>query len=295
MQPAQLVLTYVVTPIGGAVVVDIDLAKDLSVVNRRLYRQGYQYAVASVTVARVMPGLTAFAVQTAGNTWMVHNAWKKGKALWDRQQREVERALPGIQGTWADFKIELDDNSTAAISTIASDAGTIVPDEWNLSNYVWDDDGTERQPTFCLLGSTSVNTKIGLVQEYHIARSQVVAGPTVPSEASDSIFAKSLGTDEMSDMLLDVVESDNDLGPYDMSEMVGGDTVADCPFLQDFVTSTMENPGTSRPFTAECGLLRLAMQSVLADGQSASDIAHFVQVRLVPGSYKGVLASPMGQ
>lgn len=295
MQPAQLTLTYAVTPSGGGVVADIDIAKDLSAVNRRLYRQGMQYAVASVKFSRTMPGLSFLACQTAGNTWMVHNAWKKGKALWDRQQREVAKAMPGIHGTWADFKIELDDNSTTAIDTIAGDAGTVVPDEWNLSNYVWDNDGTERQPTFCLLGATAPDTKIGMVQEYHIARAQVQNSPAVPTEASDSIYAKSLGTDEMSDLLIDVVELDNDNAPYDMTEMVGGDTVADTPWSQDYVTSTMESPGQSKPFLVECGLLRLQLQSVLADGTSASDVIHFIQVNLVPGGYKGVLAEPMGQ
>ena len=298
MQPAQIVLTYVASPSSGAVVVDIDLAKDLSAVNRRLYRQGMQYAVGSVTCARTLPGLSAYVCQTAGNTWVVHNAWKKASALWEKQQRDAARDVGVKRGTWADFKVTLDDNDTAAIDTIAGDGGTIVPDEWNYSELVFEDDGDEWSPTMHLLGTSTLTSGVGLVQEYAISRTTVTSpDPNVPSEASDSIYAKMalMGSDEFSDVLIDDIEGHNDSPPYDMSEYVGGDTVADAPFNQDFVTSTMENPGQSRPFLAECGLLRITLQSVEADGSTASDVPHLIQVRMVPGGYKGVLAEPMGQ
>lgn len=297
IEPAQRILSYVLVPGGsGQVTVDIDIAKDLSAVNRRLYRQGMQYYVTGVSFLRVIPGVSSLSSFTAGDTWMVHNAWKKGFALWRAQQREVLAVMPSISPKWADFKIELDDNSTTAIDTIAGDGGTIVPDEWNISNYVWDDDGTERFPTFCLLGATAATTKIGLIQEYHISRAEVIAGPTVPSEASDSIYAKSLGTDEMSDMLVDNVEDENDNSPYDHSEMVGGDTVADYPHLQDMTVAFFESGGASSGgFTVECGLLRLTLGSFENDGTTPSETSHLIQVHIAPGPYKGVMATPMGQ
>lgn len=295
IQPAQRTLIYGGTPSSGNLVMDIDIARDLSAINRRLYRQGMQYYVQSVEISRADTGITTCAVLTAGDTWMVHNAWKKGFRLWKSQQDEVEDVMPGLQGKWADFKIELDDNSSTLINPVAGDAGTILSDEWNLSNFVWDDDGTERQPTFCLIGASVVATKIGLVQEYHISRAQVDNQPQGIGEASDSIYAKSLGTDEMSDLLVDVVELDNDSAPYDMDEMVGGDTVADAPFTQDIFLANLFQKGISVGFTAECGLVRLQLTSTTADGSTASDVAHLVKFTLAPGSYKGVMAAPMGQ
>jgi len=296
IKPAQRVLTYTFTPSSGAATVDIDLAKDLSAVNRRLYRQGMQYYVSHVSLARGDTGISAMSVKTAGDTWMVHNAWKKGFKLWRSQLNEVEDVMPGLQGKWSDFKVELDDNSGTALTSIAGDGGAISPDEWNYSNYVWDDDGTERSPTFCLLGSTAVNTKIGLVQEYHISRAQVQSEPALVADASDSIFAKSLGTDEMSDTLIDLVETESDNAPYDMNEMVGGDTVADAPFTQDFIVANFQaGRAMTTGFTAECGLMRVEVASVNADASGASDVAHIIQVHLAPGPYKGVMASPMGQ
>ena len=278
---------------------DIDIARDLSAINRRLYRQGMQYYVASVRIATIPTPTASYvhlACATAGDTWMVHNAWKKGYALWRDQQREILSVLPGVQGKWADFKIELDDNSTTLLSPIAGDGGTIVPDEWNLANYIWDDDGTERSPTFCLLGSTSITATIGLVQEYHIARSQVQASPLVPADASDSIFAKSLGTDEMTDLMVEHMEGENDLAPYDMTEMVGGDTVADAPFIHGFAVSTPSGVAHHSGFLAECGLVRIGVNAYAADG-AASDIPNesLIFVEIAPGPYKGVMASRMGQ
>lgn len=304
IEPAQRVLSYVLTPSSGGVVVDIDLAKDLSAVNRRLYRQGMQYYVSHISLARADTGISMMQIMTAGDTWIVHNAWKKGKALWLKQQRDAAKAIGISLGTWADFKVTLDDNDTAAINTIAGDAGTIEPDEWAYSELVYEDDGDEFSPTMHLLGTSTLASGVGLVQEYAISRNQLTnPSPVTPAEASDSIYAKMLmATDEFSDILIDDIEGHNDSPPYDHSEYVGGDTVADAPFFQDFVVSNFQG-GTSRSngFTAECGLIRLILASAVntdpanPEVLANSDVAQIVQVHLAPGPYKGVMASKMGQ
>jgi len=307
MQPAITSLAYAVTPSSGSVVANIDLAKGLSTVNRRLYRQGMNYAVAGVSVGRFDTGLTKCLLQSAGNTWMVQNAWKKGYALWRAQQREVLEVMPSIEGKWADFKVTLDDVVTTATlnprnSTTGGSAGDPVCDEWNYSEYVWDDDGTEREPHFHLIGATDLSSSIGLVQEYHISRAMPHANaPFVEGEASDSIYAKALGTDEMSDMLVDNMEQENDNPPYDQDEMYGGDTAGDSAVIVDEFSTSVHNSGRSVPFIAPCGLLRVSIESKVNNDANqpwvlvASDEAHLLVVHLVPGGYKGVLATPMGQ
>lgn len=307
MQPAITSLVYVMTPSSGSVVANIDIAKGLSTVNRRLYRQGMNYAVAGVSIGRFDTGITKCILQTAGNTWMVQNAWKKGYALWRAQQREVLEVMPSIEGKWADFKVSLDDVVTTATlnprnSTTGGSNADPVCDEWNLSEYVWDDDGTEREPNFHLIGATNLASSIGLVQEYHISRATVFAyDPAVEAEASDSIYAKSLGTDEISDMLVDNLETENDAPPYDHDEMYGGDTAGDVAVAVDEFSSSMHNSGRSVPFIAPCGLIRIDIQSKVNTDPSqphtlvASDELHTVFVHLAPGGYKGVLATPMGQ
>jgi len=300
IEPAQLVLQYTIPADGsGSSIVIVDLARDLSAVNRRLYRQGYTYAVGKVSFNQVAPKTnTILLAQTAGNTWMIHNAWKKGYALWRSQINEVLDVMPGTEGKWADFKVKLDDSGATYLSCIASDGGAMASDEWNFSEYVWDDDGTERKPPFHLIGATDLTSSIGLVQEYHISRAQQGAEPVISSDQSDSIYAKSLGTDEMSDMLIDNLESENDLAPYDASEMVGGDTVADSPWIQAYAFSNTDagQQGRLEGFAAECGLIKFQAISVsAADGTTAAATEVLLFVHLVPGPYRGVLAERMGQ
>lgn len=299
IQPAQRTLLFQLTPSSGAASVNIDLAKCLSAVNRRLYRQGMQYLVESIHWHGTGMQNVSVAAHTLGDTWMVHNAWKKGFNIWKKQRAEALDHLPGISGKWSDFKIEMDDVvTTATIDCVASDGGSIAPDEWALSQVFWDDDGTERSPTFTMIGSTDPTTKIGLIQEYHISRSRPQTGsPPVDADASDSIYAKMLPMqDELSDALINDIEIDNDAAPYDATEMPGGDTVADAPYAQRIAVSAAASPvGYMDSFTAECGLLRLNVASKNADFSAADDTPIALFVTVAPGAYKGVAAVPMGQ
>ncbi len=85
VQPAQRTLLYLMSD-GDQW---IDIASDLSKVNRRAYRQGMQYAIGKVEFAFAgKPGnadIISLAAMTAGDTWVVHNAWKKAQAHWLQQ------------------------------------------------------------------------------------------------------------------------------------------------------------------------------------------------------------------
>lgn len=301
IQPAQRNLYFLITPSSGAFSENVDIAKCLSVVNRRLYRQGMQYLVESVTMQPLqLTTLSALNIKTAGDTWMVHNAWKKAFNLWKKQRAEAQQALPGISGKWADFKVALDDNDTGASLMPRDGNGDVFTcDEWALSEVFWDDDGTEQSPTFRIIGATDPTSAIGMIQEYHISRVRPDAfNPDVDDDASDSIYAKMLPMqDELSDQLIGDIEDDNDNPPYDLDQMVGGDTEGDYPFIQDILISQPSmGKAVSVPFTAECGLIRLTGGQFLAsDGTTANDTPIAVQITVAPGAYKGVAAVPMGQ
>lgn len=300
IEPAHRVLTYSIDADGSH---DIDIAKDLSVINRRLYRQGMQYYVESVEVGFIPTAAVSYvhlACLTAGDTWMVHNAWKKAQAAWLKQQRDARaNGLQSAKPKWEDFKVSLDDASSTPLTVIAGDDGTCAPDDWVYSKFVWDDDGTEHEPTMNLLGSSDLATGgngVGLVLEYNRSRAHVDTAPPLFSTLSDSIYAKLHGTDELTDMLVDNMEDDNDAAPYDMDAMVGGSTVADAPWFHGFSISTPANKGIHPGFLAECGLVRIVVSSYAADG-SVADIPNGskIFVKVAPGPYRGVMASPMGQ
>jgi hypothetical protein len=274
-----------------------------------------QYLIEDVTCTNGK-GQVILTAATAGDTWMVHNAWKKGFHIWKKQRAEAMDTLPGISGKWSDFKVQLWDGQSSAVETVAG-GDTIVPDEWALSEVFWDDDGTEQSPTFCIIGATNATSKIGLVQEYHISRTRPDAfNPDVDDDASDSIYAKMLPMqDELSDALIGDIEDDNDNPPYDLDQMFGGDTNGDEPVLQAYTIANENGKGHTGSFTAECGLIRIAGTSQLtstfphqtdhAGAPNVYDDIHYlseplndmiiVEVTVAPGMYKGVAAVEMGQ
>ena len=141
LQPATTSLWYEMpTADTFGVTRFIDLASDLSRLNRKLFRQGYQYAVAGITitddVAEAIPDPDPLnpptytpvpqpldvSVSTAGNTWVTQNAWVKGKALWDQMNQHALQDNPSIQGTWSDYKVSLTENMNSG-NTISARNG----------------------------------------------------------------------------------------------------------------------------------------------------------------------------
>ena len=77
-------------------------------------------------------------VATAPNTWIVHNAWTKGNALWNEMNQLVLADNPSIKGTWHDFKVQLA-GSQSSVRTLSVNGGDGVPvaaGEWDISTYV---------------------------------------------------------------------------------------------------------------------------------------------------------------
>lgn len=319
MEPAHLSLQYTIVD-GNQY---IDIAKDLSRLNRRLYRQGRNYVVAGCEIHANPIGMGSdsiirIAIGTAGNTWTVQNAWKKGYSAWRKQIRETSD-ITGIKpGTWDDYKIYLDDSHEDAteLNALATDGASISAGEWDHSKLVFDDDGVERELGMHIIGSSNLTDSnnesgIGLIYEYSISRSMVPTNdPKTPADASNSIFAKMLGTNEMSDMLVDNVEGDNDSPPYDQANYVGGDTNSDAVWLSQIVVSTASFPkGQTAGFVVPCGLLLVGGSRSVLNGNGflenagtappvyidATMPATTLIIHLAPGGYRGVLAPPMGQ
>lgn len=306
IEPAVTQLYYFV-PDGTSY---IDLAKDLSKVNRRLYRQGYTYAIQDIQIG--MPvGMKAtdvyqIAFATVGNSYIVHNAWKKGFAAWRQQQNDVKRALGSdIEGTFADYKVYLDDSMRGGttLEPYATDGAVYLAGEWEYSQYVWDDDGTERETYAHLIGSNTGTTDFGLIEEYGNSRRRMSAeNPVVDADASDTMYAKMLGyaSDELTDMIVDNMETKNDAAPYDTDDYPGGANNADAPVPVRIgsVNATMST--TTLPgFIAPCGLIQVKTNEIQLDGsavyEAVSAPTAIMILTLAPGPYRGVLATRMGQ
>ena len=175
LQPAVRYLRYELTNSatpGTETSHYIDLAKDLSAVNRRLYRQGRDYHVkrisitSSNTIAGYAPSLLdpngfnnagRFSVSTAPNSWVARGAWNRGFKVWKQMNKEATGQMSGdISGTWADFKIYLSTDFASATLARPMDNGGDMVDagEWDVSTFVTPD-GTPTDDEFfaTLLGT----------------------------------------------------------------------------------------------------------------------------------------------
>lgn len=302
------------TATSGSYLSYVDTARELSKVNRRLYEQGRMYGYQGLTFIwkQNASNLATIecSVRTAGNTWIVQNAWVKGKALWDEMQQLVLEDNPSVAGKWHDYKVQLNGGQSLAREIKARDgAGVLYLDgEWDMSTYVMpqhDVDPVSGQPlpasefTAMLIGADTT-TKRSLVKAYEESRATVSGDqPNVPAGLTTSFF--NLLTDSGSqepELATEILDS-NENPPYDLDDYPGGDVNAVNPVTVGYAAiSAQEVDGQIGGFLAPCGLLQIEIKGYDASGDlieesNMPDID--ILLHVAPGFYKGVAAVPMGQ
>ncbi len=284
----------------------IDIASDLSKVNRRAYRQGMQYAVGKVEFAFAgKPGnadIISLAAFTAGDTWVVHNAWKKAQAHWLQQQRRARRLIGrGAKPAYEDFKVFLDDSNRSAglLPTIAADVALVGAGEWDYSVlHVEAEDHSIQEWYMHIIGGDISTTDRGLILGYQQSRATVQAdAPDLPADYSASMYADMADDlDDVAKSVADDMEDENDEPPYDHDDYPGNDTNADVPWLQSFaVANAAASNAVLDGFVAECGLVKFHLGGITSAGVDTAAPNISVTVHLVPGKYKGIMAKSMGQ
>ena len=329
MEPAVLQLQYEVPP---NVTRFIDLASDLSRVNRRLYKQNRNYAVGSISIMQdllvpdpVNPGEyipnpnigCELTVSTAGNTWVTQNAHVKGEAIWNQMNDLVLDDMPSIEGKWADFKIYLTEDMAAAnILKCTDGAGGAWPTsdiEWNYSRFVIPQHATAadgsvipaQEAVVALCGeddTTGATWRMSLINAYERSRSTVQDPmPNAPVGAAESFYSILTDYGGQETELGDIIEDANDVPPYSNTEgnYPGGaafTTHNALTVVGKQLTSLYQPTAQIGSFIAPCGLLRLASDVIVAPDGTTEGSANFkIFVNLVPGGYKGVMSAEMGQ
>lgn len=314
--PAQLDLLYSWTPTtytegqAGSTFQYIDLARDLSAVNRRFYEQNRNYVVRGITYV-INPSAAAgsvaqFSVRAAANTWVTQNAHVKGEALWHQMRQLVLEDNPSIAGRWDGFRLQLDSGMIGA-NTLKPKAGDGTTDvllgEWDYSTYVMPqhnvDIGSgeplpaeELQPV--LIGGDTT-TKRSLVKAYEESRATVQPiDPSVPAGMPASFFNLLTDSGSQEPELALVIQDDNDEPPYSQANYPQGDGNNVDPVLLDGTAVTRETAvGKIGSFIAPCGLIKIASDIVLDAGDNELPVAIIIHV--APGDYKGTMSVPMGQ
>ncbi|AXH78461.1 MAG: hypothetical protein [Circular genetic element sp.] len=291
----------------------LDCAQGLSIVNRKLFSQEHCYSIKNISASFTPSPLYDRVVLqciTAGNTWSVHNAWTKAKALHTEMQDNVLDDMPSIEGKWAEFKVYLDSNQKAAgpyanPTPLDADGVNFLAGEWNHSTFVMpqhDVDPATGLPlvatelTGHLCGPDTADGR-GLIKAYAESRATVQPNaPAVPATVEDSFYNLLTDSGSQEPELAAVIIDENDQPPYHETDYPGGGTNG--PTGQLMVTEVMNehmpNLNTG-PFLAECGLIHVRAIAYLAGDPVAVPIRVVLNVELEEGHYKGVAATPMGQ
>lgn len=306
VKTATLDLRFVVTDASNQY---IDLGQCLSLVNRRLYRQGYVYRVESFSWN---PGANSslLNIATVPSTWVTYNAWKKAKALWNKMNR-----MSGIQKpAYHDFKVFMDElhytNMGATYSSnnlIPRDFGGVLyasnNAEWQYSQFVTPTaGGSSAAAENCahMLGADtgtnnatlSTDGSHAVIQGY--ADTRVTVGldePELPGDASTSWQTELFDAGEVEVDIINHLEGHNDQPPYAHgTDIQGGDdpiypggsgSALNGHWCVQVITTQGETayaPGCDVPL----GLMEVSASA-----------AGTLEVRVAPGRYNGAAAVRM--
>ena len=239
-------------PVGEFATRVLDLSQVASLVNRRFYRQGLNWAVSNIKVrsaplqASSDPAAPApkldIVIQKLPNTWVMSNAWEKGMRAWMKQQREALAENPSAKPKFLDFKIYADSehrslgySANLLPYTIAYDqtsqtgtVSTATPGEWEPSKiYTPSAVGLPAAANgFAIqaIGANNFsNATVSLIEGYAASRALPdVIDPNLPSDITDTLDNQpenwitamfNEGTGQDT-LILDDMTTDNNKSPY---------------------------------------------------------------------------------
>ena len=310
IDPSVMTLTLV-TPGEGASTSYIDLSQVASIVNRRFYRQGLNWAVGGFKFITLQPGVVQ--ISKLPSTWTMANSWVKGFKAWQRQQDETleDGDQESVRARFNDFKIYADSDHAAVTpgtfdgNLLPADAlgNLAAPGEWQPSQIVIPNfgvPGNNYEPYITATGDYvgGVGGSVSLIKAYQSSRGVPQSpDPAVPSGVTntDNIWRALFDVGDNNEAVLEnVVGKNNDL-PYVQDDYPGG--AVQMPGLewhdsvQIFSSSgvaatglgTQRGKGGSFP----CGLIRIDWTP---DATAANLI---IQIDLIPGNHRGYMAESM--
>ena len=256
----------------------LDVARNLSVVNHRLYRQGKTYNVK----VDLNPGASAttYSVFALVDTWYIQKAWQLAKATYDRSTAD-ERALMSKNNIarWEDFRVDAGLSGHAggqlipapfsnAMASAADTAG-----EFELSRITLADGTTQR--TFSW-GADA--TAFNIITEYDASGNTDFSPSTLPSSQPYDETDGDVSADQISDLA-----AIGNAPPYDASAFNSRVWVR-----VGVLDAGPDGKLSTGYFHAPCGLV------VVQPAAASTAITTQLSLTVQAGDYKGVKAMNMG-
>lgn len=277
----------------------LDIARDLSALNRRLYRQGRDYHVKRISVVSSntlgAPGGSAGRVTVAvlPDSWMVRNAWRRGFEAWNRMNKEATASGGlSIKPTFHDFKVRgMGAYAPTPTYLVPKDNGgnNVSLGEWTYSALV-SPDGTTSSDSMLMhmlgdhSGSAGSRTTIGLVKSYAETRATVDTNdPNLVINEDDPIL-NLFDHGTVHDEIVANLETIGEDPPYDVNTYPGETGNMPQPLVVQQTTLGADGRSTVGGFNAICGLVEIEATSPVAND------VYSVLVELAPGNYRGVAA-----
>lgn len=283
-----------------------DISQICSLVNRRFYRQGINWAVGGMKF--FSNGPTQLVVQKLPNTWVMFQAYKKAFEAWNRQQMEAieESGAQSALAAFRDFKVYADVSHVAAgfsANLLPYDIQQPIPQqyavgEWEPSQIVIPHGtgvgGNTVERELHMVGTNfNGNASRGVIEGYADSR----AYPQSPDPVSPAIdnnnnwLAKMFDDGETFSDVLENATDRNDNLPYPQVDYPGGETQAPSMQLHALATTTGTTVGGMTAIkggTFPCGLIKLtiANSDTIARG-------YIFTIDMVPGVHRGYMCESM--
>jgi hypothetical protein len=282
----------------------IDLAKEMSKVQRKLVRQGQNFVVHGGLIQDSNDEYTV-RFNTAPQSWVVGTALRRGRKTWERQYKQVmqEGGLGMMKPKYWDWKVYLSDDHRQAggarlLEVKDADGNPYPAGEWGYSTFASEDvdwtvatvsrDRNADEFTAHIVGdhvgSAPDWTSIGLIKSWKNSRPQ--------PDGDDPEVGTTLGTNIREDPLVnlfDEADADderithlvyhNDQAPYDEAG-VPGDSSTGLERMAMAKTSAANPIVTFGGFIAPHGLIQLDNTRV-GDG----NVTILMDVEAVGGIY----------
>ena len=320
IQPAVKTLTFQFTNGGAPGRFDfIDLSQCASIVNRRFYRQGLNWAVAGFTLI-TSPGTSGnFVISKVPDTWVASNAWMKGFAAWQNMNNEALAESESVRPKFLDFKVYMNErhfdsgvvNNLLPLDALAQ---PFAPGEWDYSEYVvpFGPASPGNTSNFAIKWTGAnynggTDAVVSLIEGYAASRGLPYSeDPNTPSDASDADGStpenwlsalQNEGTDQASEVLGDMI-TENNQAPYPYE---GDGTFTDTMYpgganqgpdleIHDYAgvsATTIGNVTKLSGSNFQGGLIQISND--FAGGESE----HLLLVHLVPGTHRGYMCQKM--
>ncbi len=331
IQPAvkDLIFDLNVGGIGVTTHDYVSLSQVASIVNRRFYRAGLNWAVAGFEFITPGPYTGEVSISKIPDTWVASNAWEKGFRTWQKMNNEALAESESARPKFLDFKVFMDSdhhaNGVAANLLPLNASGVATAGAWEMSQMVIPTSaqpGATYEREFIWTGANypgagaSGLDAVSLIEGYAASRALPdVLDPNLPDDMDDAegnvpqnwIAATfNEGTDQTDDVLETMFDYQQSPYPYENdgthtdTQYPGG--ANQLPGLQIYDVAKMSNttvgakatiPGTN----FQGGLIKISntpRQYSLPNGDTTNAFGSVQMIiRLVPGPHRGYMCQPM--